>query len=114
MKDKLIFSMILRFNVEDLVSIVIEETKMIEQPVAIKYKKINELRDELRKKGITSDLGVREIESISNVFPDNIQVESSVVKVIKTRTFVSRFEYHASQFESNDILMLKQMWEDLE
>lgn len=104
--------MILRFNAEDLVSIVIEETGT-ENPVSIEYRRINALRNELRKKGISSDLGSREIETISNVFPENIQIETTYIKVVKTESFVSRFEYHASRFENEDIRLLKTIWEEL-
>lgn len=106
--------MMLRFNAEDLVSIIIEETITSEAPISVAYRRINSLRNELRKKGITSDLGQREIETISSVFPENIQVESTCVRVVKTAAFVSRFEYHATRIGAEDMKKLKEMWEGAE
>lgn len=68
----------------------------------------------MRKKGITSDLGYREIETIANIFPDNIHVESTFVRVVKTESFVSRFEYHATCIDGEDMKMLKELWEGIE
>lgn len=105
--------MILKFKAEDLVSIIIEEIRTSKTSVSIEYHKINALRNELRKKGISSDLGARELKTISNLFPKNIQIEATMVKVVKTESFVSIFESHASRFEQKDIALLKNIWEEI-
>ena len=83
--------MILKFKAEDLVSI-IEEIRTSKTSVSIEYHKINALRNELRKKGICSDLGAKELETISNVFPENIHVEATMRRLkanIGNHRFVS-------------------------
>ena len=105
--------MILKLKAEDLVSIVLQESHAFDVPIFIEYRKINTLRNELRKKGISSDLGAREIETLSNVFPENIYVEDTMVKVIKTESFVSCFELHASRFTYDDAALLKELWEKI-
>lgn len=105
--------MILKFNAEDFVSIIIEEIRTSKSSVSIEYHKINALRNELRKKGICSDLGAKELETISNVFPENIHVEATMLKIVKTESFISWFEFHVSRYEQNDVALLKNIWEEI-
>lgn len=103
--------MIFRVNAEDLLSVLIEETQNSKESIInIEYRKINTLRDELRKKGIMSDLGSREIETISTVFPNNILIETTSIKVVKSAPFVSRCVYHAAHFDESDISLLLNIW----
>ena len=104
--------MILKFRAEDLISVVIEDLSQSCSSIEIECRRVNKMRDKLRINGISTDLGVRDLETISQDYPMNIQIESSRIRVLNSLTFVEYFEVRTSKYQRDDLLLLKKLWEE--
>lgn len=92
--------MLLRFQVEDLVSFVIKRANASNgKHITINYKEINSLHDKLRKKGIISDLGLREMRTMNYRYPNSIKLEECGLTIIKNNEFVEQIQYRVSEID---------------
>lgn len=104
--------MILKFRAEDLISVVIEDLSQSCSSIEIECRRVNKMRDKLRINGISTDLGVRELEAISQDYPKNIHIESSRIRVLNSLTFVECFEVRISKYQRDDFVLLKKLWKE--
>lgn len=104
--------MSLNFKGEDLVMMLLAESECLEQ-VEITFRRLNSLREKLREHGISHDLGIRELESLNYVYPDNITINQINLTIIKSATFVEYFKMRAKTYDRSTYNELRKMWEDL-
>ena len=96
------------FQGEDLIVINIEEVKQYGR-VEIENTRINRFRNQLRQKGYSYDLGMREFETLRYRYPSNICIEPKSVTIQKTDHFVNIFERRKSEY-SAQIKSLSLIW----
>ena len=81
----------LQFQGEDFIVVNIDDVKK-NGSVRIENARINRFRDELRKKGVIYDLGAREFETLHFRYPNNIDIGSQTVNIVRSEPFVQVFE----------------------
>jgi hypothetical protein len=102
----------LRFKVEDLISIILDEGQSNKDSAEIKisYSRVNRMRQKLLLEGISRDLGAKELETISLEYPECIKIEREELIVYKKNTeFVQFFIARTTEDDYKDI---KKMWGD--
>lgn len=105
--------MILKFIAEDLISVILEEDTIPHSlQIEINYSRVNRMRNNLRIKGISSDLGVKELETISLEYPRNIHIESKSLIVLNNPSFDQHFKARISKYQKADFEFIKKIWEE--
>ena len=87
-----IVQMIKYIKAEDFVSINLKKIENKNTPLNISGKDINLFKDRLRHHGVMCDLGIKELQTISYKYPDNIKVTHTSIQIIGTESFVRHFK----------------------
>lgn len=103
--------MSLKFKGEDLLMLMLPDLKE-HWETEITYSRLNVLREKLRKKGASCDLGLRELETLSYDYPDNIRIEHSEVKIVGSKTFVEFFEMRVKSYNKEIYDIYQELWEE--
>ncbi len=102
--------MISKLKIEDLISIVLVETKTDTE--IFEYKRINILRDKLRVNGITSDLSLKEFETMKFYHPDNIIVERNRLVVKRSELFIVQCKCILYRMNKKERERMYKLWEE--
>ena len=103
--------MAFKFKGEDLVMLLLPELES-HQEAKITFGRLNNLREKLREQGAIYDLGMRELESLRYNYPENIAIEHTEVRIIRTKSFVNFFEMRVKTYDRKIYNIYQGLWEE--
>lgn len=103
--------MSLKFKGEDFLMLLLPELKEHHE-ADITFRRLNGLREKLREKGATYDLGLRELESLSYDYPENIAIEHTEIKVKMSKSFMEFFELKIKSYDKDAFCIYQELWEE--
>lgn len=105
--------MIEEINGEDLLMMVLPELETTDK-YDIPYSKVNSWRRLLQDNDIPYDLGSNDLETLLFEYPDNITIEHTEIIVRKTPNFIKRMELRIAYYDNQDLIMLNNLWRQLQ
>lgn len=103
-----------RLGTEELIAIILQEDniQINNQVINVDYTRVNSFGESLRKKGIASNFGIKEIRAAKHYYPNNIEILEKSLQITVSKDFKTFCSARIEIYDSQEISLLTNSWKE--